>query len=91
MRGLPAKCLRVLDINLRPPYWSEQVVLESLALAQVLKLNDTELPILARLLGLQGSDDALLAQILSRYSLRLIALTRGAAGAVLLGRFGRAE
>ncbi len=30
--------LRILDINLRPPYWDDNVILESLPLANVLKL-----------------------------------------------------
>jgi fructokinase len=80
--------LRVLDVNLRPPFWSRQVVLESLECANVLKLNDTELPILADMLDLRGDDDTLLAQLVERFSLRLVALTRGAAGAVLRSSSG---
>ncbi len=78
-----ADCLRVLDINLRPPYWDRDVVLESLPLANVLKLNDEELPILAGLLDLSGPEDDILRAILGRYSFHLIALTRGANGSLL--------
>jgi fructokinase len=41
----PAKCLRVLDINLRPPFWNEAIVMQSLQLANVLKVNDAELSV----------------------------------------------
>ena len=51
LRATPAKCLRVLDINLRPPFWNEAVVLQSLQLANVLKVNDAELSVLADVLG----------------------------------------
>jgi fructokinase len=88
VRATPATCLRVLDINLRPPFWNDQIVLQSLPLANVLKLNDAELPILACMLHMHGTEDQLLLQLLNRYSFHLVALTRGAAGAVLLRNSG---
>ena len=45
-------CLRVLDINLRQAFYTENIILKSLELANILKLNDDELPVLAELLGL---------------------------------------
>lgn len=81
-------CLRILDINLRPPFWTGDVVLESLQLANVLKLNDAELPILAKMLNLTGTDDEVLNQLLKTNNLRLIALTRGADGATLISATG---
>lgn len=84
----PAECLRVFDINLRPPYWSEDVFQQSLTLASVLKLNEDELPVLARLLDLQGDDESLLAAINERCDLQLSVLTRGASGALLVRRTG---
>lgn len=84
----PPSCLRLLDINLRWPFWSQEVILQSLTLANALKLNDSELPVIANLLQLPGSDDAVLAQIMERYSLKVIALTRGANGSLLLRESG---
>lgn len=88
VRATKPDCLRVLDINLRPPFWNEQVVRSSLPLAHVLKLNDAELPIVADLLRLRGSDRELLSQLRELYHLRLVTLTRGAAGALLLDAAG---
>src|SRR5580658_655572 len=48
----PATTLRVLDINLRQPFYSRGVIEESLQLANVLKLNDEELPIVAEMFNL---------------------------------------
>ena len=76
--------LRVFDINLRAPFFSDEVILESLEIANVLKLNDEELPVLAQLCQLHGSDLAMLRQLADRYQLRVVALTRGSAGAVLV-------
>lgn len=80
----PPSCLRILDINLRWPYWNEDVILQSLAMANALKLNDSELQEITSLLQIRGSDEAVLAQIMERYSLQVIALTRGENGSLLL-------
>lgn len=81
-------CLRILDINLRPPFWTEDVVRQSLVLANVLKLNDTELPTVAGILGWQGSNHDLLERLLAQFSLHLVALTRAEQGAVLVSGLG---
>jgi fructokinase len=88
VRATPTDCLRVLDINLRPPYWNEEILLQSLQLANVLKLNNTELVVLADILRSRGADYELLQQLMERFSLQLVVLTRGASGAVLLSKSG---
>ena len=88
VQSTPTECLRIFDVNLRPPFWTESVVLDSLSLANVLKCNEDELPIIASLLKLEGTDDSLLAELMERYSYRLVALTRGSAGSLLLDREG---
>lgn len=84
----PADSLRLLDINLRPPYWTEQVVLDSLKLAGALKLNDDELSVLAHLVNLRGSQMDMLRQLMDRYQLTVAALTRGPQGAILVNARG---
>jgi fructokinase len=63
------------------------VIEESLQLANVLKLNDDELPALSRILSLPGSTEHQVERQIERlaqaYSLRLVALTRGARGSLL--------
>ena len=88
---VPADSLRVLDINLRSPFWNDEVLHESLRLANVLKLNETELPILASRLNRGGSELELLRALREEYRLRCIALTRGSAGACLLDASGAAS
>lgn len=96
-------CLRVLDVNLRAPYWDRDVLLESLSLANVLKLNEEELPILAEALGLETSTEtltemskdsaelAMLHRLAADYSLRLVALTQGEKGATLVTGAGEVD
>jgi fructokinase len=88
VKSTSSGCLRVLDINLRSPYWTDDTILVTLLLANVLKLNSDELPIVASLLSLEGSEDELMLQLLRMFNLRLAALTRGAGGSLLLSGTG---
>ena len=72
---------RICDINLRQHFYSLEVIGESLRCATILKLNDEELPVVAKLLDLRGSTEEQCRQLLSRYPrLRLVILTCGATG-----------
>lgn len=84
----PRTSLRVFDVNLRPPFWTSDAVLRSLEMANVLKLNDVELPIVAGLLQIEGNHESVLRQLVKRYSLKLAALTRGANGSLLVSDTG---
>jgi fructokinase len=77
------QCLRVFDVNLRQSYYDREVIHELLQLSNVFKLNDEELPILARLLDLPSDEVKALNTVLDRYPLKLLALTRGAHGSRL--------
>ena len=70
--------LRVFDINLRQHYYSAELIEQSLQLANVFKINDEELVVLANLFGLSGSDESIAQQLMNRYALKLLAVTRGA-------------
>jgi fructokinase len=80
----PAHALRVFDINLRQKYFSGELIEESLRLANVLQLNDGELPVLARIFGLVGSTRHKLELLAQKFGLQLVALTRGPAGSLLV-------
>tara|TARA_R110002096_G_scaffold318022_11_gene512439 strand:- start:2180 stop:3106 length:927 start_codon:yes stop_codon:yes gene_type:complete len=86
IRHMPAQSLKILDINLRAPFYSESLVEESLELANVLKLSDEELPTLAEFFSLSGSTNHQLSTLLNRFDLKFIAFTRGAKGSILLDR-----
>ena len=76
--------LRILDVNLRPPFVSDAVILDSLRLANILKLNDEELSVLARLIGLTGSPAEMLRRLADEFAFQVVALTRGVNGALLI-------
>jgi fructokinase len=78
------RALRVFDVNLRQAFFSRGIIESSLALANALKLNDAELPVLAEMFGLSGDTRRQLAVLAERFALRVVALTRGARGSLLL-------
>jgi fructokinase len=84
LRAAPKQALRVFDINLRQHYYSAEVLGTSLELASVLKLNDTELPVLAGEFSLKGDTRAQLSQLEERFALRALVYTRGGNGSLLL-------
>ncbi|MHC4252320.1 MAG: carbohydrate kinase family protein [Planctomycetota bacterium] len=85
--------LRVFDINLRGDFYDAELIEQSLGLANVLKISDEELETVTSLLGLDGDDDARLAELAGRYDLRLVALTQGERGSVMYedGAFSRRD
>jgi fructokinase len=85
----PRTALRIFDINLRQHFYNREVVEASLHLANVLKINDQELPVVAAMLSLAGTVEQQLRDLCRRFDLRLIALTRGAQGSLLYSE-GRA-
>ncbi|MBR5416329.1 MAG: carbohydrate kinase [Thermoguttaceae bacterium] len=51
INGVPGRALRVLDLNLREPFYTEKTLRSLLSVCNVLKLNDDELIILAGILN----------------------------------------
>ncbi|MCP4537001.1 MAG: carbohydrate kinase [Chloroflexi bacterium] len=78
-----AQCLRIFDINLRQSYYDADCIGASLTHANVFKLSDEEVSATAACLQMSDSEDAFLDELLKRYDLQLIALTRGAQGSRL--------
>ena len=74
----------VCDLNLRQQFYSPEVVEASLRASRWLKLNDDELRVLAEMFRLSGRrDTAKVANLRKHFGLELVALTRGANGALV--------
>lgn len=84
LHAMRPEALRIFDINLRQHFWSPGLIIESLKLSSVFKLNDEELPLVARMLGIAGDEPSLLGQLAKRFGLRAFALTKAAKGSALL-------
>jgi fructokinase len=76
--------LQVFDVNLRPPFEDRDVVRESLAAADIVKLNEEELGRLAGWFGLSGDPRRAAEALGERFGCATVCVTRGAQGAALL-------
>ena len=85
----PVGCLRLFDINLRLNYYDERIVRDSLERADILKLNEDELPVVARFFGLEGAAERGVAQLVERFSLRYVVFTEGGRGSRVTAADGR--
>ena len=84
--------VRMFDVNLRQNFFDAATVDASLQLASAMKLNEEELPTVARLCGVRATDRAeLLRGLVTKYELRVAALTRGPDGALLMTPDGESE
>jgi fructokinase len=79
------KALRVFDVNLRQSFCSTDVLRRSLQYADIAKLNDQELLHVSSSLGSdRGDEETLARRLLNEWNLRLVCVTRGARGSLLV-------
>jgi len=79
--------LRVFDVNLRQDFYDAEILEGSMRRATILKLNHEELPKIMRLLGHEHDDEESSAyRLLEAYDLKLVCVTRGSAGSLLVNR-----
>ncbi|MCB0569130.1 MAG: carbohydrate kinase [Phaeodactylibacter sp.] len=76
--------LRVFDVNLRAPFYARPLIGSLLARADIVKMNDEELALIAGWLGATGAVRAQMEYIRDEYGLSLFIMTRGKDGAVCL-------
>jgi fructokinase len=92
VRAMRPGATRVFDVNLRPPFHSAAVLAESIEFADIVKLSDEELPRVAGAFGIGYSDPIATLHILrEKYKLKLVCLTRGSKGSVLVTSTGQHE
>ena len=77
--------LKVYDINLRQSFYSKDVIADSLAVANVAKLNQDEAKLLRKMLDLPDGEQ-FGAELRRRFELDLVCLTHGADGCELFGQ-----
>jgi fructokinase len=81
--------VRVFDVNLRQSYYSPEILSESMKRADIVKVNDEELPKIMALSGFSHRDERHSAQyLLAAFDLKLICVTRGARGSIIVAKNG---
>lgn len=80
--------LKIIDVNLRKPYNEQAIVEPLIKLADIVKLNDDELALIAGWNNITGSEIELLQWFANQYKCNEICLTKGEKGAILFNDAG---
>ena len=74
----PPHAFRILDINIRQHYYSEEIIASSLEKSNVLKMNEEELKLLKQLFSLDHlSDENACCWLMEQFNLKFLILTAG--------------
>ena len=84
LRALRPDALKVFDINLRQQYYTQEVIEESLRLADILKINDEEIGIVSKMFSLGEDPIAACRELIALYGLDLVILTKGPEGSEVI-------
>lgn len=80
IQTMPSSSLRIFDVNLRLKFYTKEVIDESLKLANMMKLNDEEVLLIAELFGWSGDEQSICQRLLYDYGLKILILTKGTSG-----------
>jgi fructokinase len=84
LKHMAPRAARIFDINLRQAFYSQQVLKDSAAQADILKLNHEEVPKLLECLGRRFDSDLDAARwLVKEFGIRIVCVTRGAKGSLL--------
>lgn len=80
--------LRVFDVNLREPFYTRELLEKLLPKANIVKVNDIELGILAGWYGMKGSESEQMEALQKKFGFDRIIVTKGEHGAACLSKEG---
>ena len=81
---LEATTLRIFDINLRPPFYSKALLERLLNYADIVKVNEEELDIVAEWLGSFDNEMDKIEAIKNEYNIDVIIITKGKDGVICI-------
>lgn len=84
---MPEDSLKIFDINLRQHYYTVEIICDSMKKADILKINDEEILVVAQLLDVtENSEREICKVLLDKFDLRMVILTCGDRGSYVLTR-----
>lgn len=84
---MPEDSLKIFDINLRQHYYTVEIICDSMKKADILKINDEEILVVAQLLDVtEKSEREICKVLLDKFDLRMVILTCGDRGSYVLTR-----
>lgn len=85
IQSVPDSCLKIFDINLRQNFYTEKIIKDSLKIANILKVNEDEIVILADMFKLESNDETIVGNyLLKEFNLEIVILTKGTEGSFVL-------
>jgi fructokinase len=85
LRAVHPGTIRIFDVNLRQAFYTAEILADSARLADIIKLNADELPIVAKHLELPFRDELSAAKaIREAFRSKLVCVTRGSKGSLLV-------
>jgi fructokinase len=79
-------CLKLIDVNLRAPYYNKEVVEKLIEHASIAKLNTDEIKLIGDWYGKKYGEKDLAQWFSERYRCELVCVTRGDAGALVYNK-----
>lgn len=84
IESTPDGCIRIFDINLRPNFYTSNVIHDSLELCNILKINDEEIMLVSRMFNYDSSNiENVCRTIMEDFSLEMVILTCGTKGSYI--------
>ncbi len=74
---------KVLDINLRIPHYSRELIETMLAKADIVKLNEAELKLITEWFNPYKNDEDAISFLQEKFNIHIVIVTKGAEGALL--------
>ena len=92
LRATSSRTLKIFDVNLRQTFYSQEILTASMRLADIVKLNNDELPKIMSLSRLPHRDEMSSAhRLIEEYKLELVSVTRGGRGSLLVSNKSSSE
>jgi fructokinase len=89
LQNLRPNAVKIFDVNLRQSFFSVDIVRESAKIADIMKVNQDELPQVAQLLGCKSNaKEAAAPWLLRTCGLKLVCVTEGPSGSSLVAADG---
>lgn len=89
LRSAKSSCIKIFDINLRLNGYTTKSIIRSLEMSNIIRINKNELHALADVLSFKGQEDNLLNEVMHRFNLQLIALTKGNKESIVITSSGQ--
>ncbi|MCG8605104.1 carbohydrate kinase, partial [bacterium] len=71
------------DMNIREPFYDENILRQSLTQCNVLKLNDEECSVVKKMFDLSSHEEETIAQLMQRFKVDYVCVTKGERGSTL--------